>query len=146
MYCAAITLFAALIIPHRLAAQNNQDHNNGKKHHHYLLIDMGTFGGALSSINFAVDDDERAVNQRGVIVGWSATSVPKSPYSRPLICGGDDGFGTFITHAFRWQDGTITDLGALAPSDTNCSNADQVNANGEVAAFSEKESSTLRRG
>jgi predicted methyltransferase len=39
---AAVTLFAVLAIPARLAAQENQDNH---KHHHYKLIDIGTFGG-----------------------------------------------------------------------------------------------------
>jgi uncharacterized membrane protein len=48
-----------------------------------------------------------------------------------VICGGDDGYGSFITHAFRWKEGTVTELGALPPEETDCSNAYQ------VAGFSE---------
>jgi probable HAF family extracellular repeat protein len=113
------------------------DPNTHHQHHHYKLIDMGTFGGHESAINFAVDDNDRSVNKRGVTVGFSATSTHKLPQSHPLICGGDDGYGSFITHAFRWQDGTVIDLGALPPAETNCSNTYQVNANGQIAGFSE---------
>jgi probable HAF family extracellular repeat protein len=124
----AIALVAALAGPVQLSAQ---------QHHHYKLIDIVTFGGSLSSINFAVDVNGRAVNLQGVTVGFSATATPKLPTSQPIICGGDDGFGSTITHAFRWQNGTVKDLGALPPVETNCSNAYQVNPSGEIAGFSE---------
>ena len=127
----ALSLFAVLAIPVRLVAQTPATH------HHYKLIDMGTFGGSLSSINFAVDVNGRAVNMQGVTVGFSATATPKLPTSQPIICGGDDGFGSTITHAFRWQNGTVTDLQALPPVETNCSNAYQLNSSGEIAGFSE---------
>jgi hypothetical protein len=133
---AILTLCARLALAVPSAAQDDQDYNK-HKHYHYQLIDMGTFGGSESSINFAVDANERAVNQRGVTVGFSATSVPKSPHSHPHICGGDDGFGTSTTHAFQWQGNKVKDLGALPPKKTNCSNAYQVNANREIAGFSE---------
>jgi probable HAF family extracellular repeat protein len=98
---------------------------------------MGTFGGDLSAINFAADIGNTAINRHGVTVGFSATSTSRLPTSNHLICGGDDGFGSFITHAFRWQDGTVMDLGALPPAETDCSNAYQVNADGVVVGFSE---------
>src|ERR1700730_13964896 len=131
----AVTLFAALAIPVRLAAQDNRDHHH--KHHHYRLIDMGTFGGPISAINFATDINNNAASRRGGVVGYSATSAPKLSTSQPLICGGDDGFGANITHAFQWRIEGLIDLGALAPTDINCSNAYQVNSHGEVAGFSE---------
>jgi len=135
----AMTLFPALAVPVglRLAAQADALEVDKAKHHHYKLIDIGTFGGSLSAINMATDINGRAVNMRGLTVGFSATDTHKLPHSHPLICGGDDGFGSFITHAFRWQKGTVTDLGALPPEETNCSNAYQVNAKGEIAGFSE---------
>ena len=123
-----ITLLIALALPLQLAAQ---------QHRHYKLIDMGTFGGVLSGTNFPGDANNKAVNMQGVTVGFSATSTPKLPTSSPFICGGDDAFGSEITHAFRWQNGSVSDLGALSPVEINCSNAYQVNASGEVAGFSE---------
>jgi probable HAF family extracellular repeat protein len=131
----AITLFAAMPMPVWVAAQDKQNHHH--KHHYYQLIDMGTFGGSESAVNFPVDLNDRSINKHGVTVGFSATSVPKLPHSHPLICGGDDGYGSFITHAFRWSEGTVTDLGALLPEKTNCSNAYEANASGEIAGFSE---------
>src|SRR5215475_9031379 len=127
-----IAVFLALAIPLPLAAQAQTTHFR-----HYKVIDMGTFGGTLSLMNFPGDSNNKAVNMRGVTVGASATSTPKLATSSPFICGGDDGFGFFITHAFRWQKGTVTDLGALPPLELDCSNAYQVNASGEIVGFSE---------
>jgi len=45
----AATLFSALAIPPQPAAQSKGDQMNAR-HHHYHLIDMGTFGGPVSSI------------------------------------------------------------------------------------------------
>jgi hypothetical protein len=122
----AVTLFAALAIPVRLAAQDSQDHKH--KHHHYKLIDMGTFGGPNSSFP--------SLNRRGVVVGWSATSILKLPQSDPNICGGIDDVGSFITVAFQWQNGTLTDLGAL-PGGSNCSMPFSLNAKGRSVGESE---------
>jgi probable HAF family extracellular repeat protein len=133
----AVTLFAAWAIPLGLAAQDDTSQTNKPKHHHYKLIDIGTFGGVISAINFPSDIGNAGVNKAGVTIGFSATSTPKLSTSDPFICGGDDGFGSFITHAFRLQNGIVTDLSALSPSGTNCSNAYRVNAKGEIVGFSE---------
>src|ERR1700730_4896866 len=122
----AMTFFAALAITVRLTAQDNRDHRH--KHHHYKLIDMGTFGGPNSSFP--------SLNRRGVVVGWSATSILKLPQSDPNICGGIDHVGSFITVAFQWQNGTLTDLGAL-PGGSNCSMPFSLNAKGQSVGESE---------
>jgi len=129
---AAIALFAALSTPIQLAAQEQTTHFR-----HYRLIDMGTFGGPESAVNGDIDVNDRAVNNRGMTVGFSATPTRKLQHSHPFICGGDNGVGSFITHAFQWRSGTVTDLSSLPPTDTDCSNAFQVNAIGEIAGFSE---------
>ena len=99
----ATTLFAALAIPAQLTAQ---------QHHHYKLIDMGTFGGPVSSINIPVFGGN--LSRHGVAIGWSATSTPALSTSNFLVCGGLDHVVPFITHAFQWN-GTVTDLGAFPP-------------------------------
>ena len=119
-----MVLFAALPAPVLLAAQ----------HHHYKLIDMGTFGGPNSSINLPIQGG--SLNGRGVTVGWSATPVPVTATSNPLICGGLNGAVPFITLAFRWQNGALTDLGAL-PGANNCSEPTWMNAEGEIVGISE---------
>lgn len=45
-----MTLFGALAIPVRLAAQEQEEKKEQKaKHHHYKLVDIGTFGGPRAS-------------------------------------------------------------------------------------------------
>lgn len=132
-YITLITLFAALAIPVRLAAQDNQNHTKNE-HHHYKLIDMGTFGGPTSSIAYPFFLG--TLNNQGLTVGWSATSAPTTPTSSPVICGGLDGLVPFITHTFQWN-AAVTDLGALPPSDSNCSEPVFANARGEIVGASE---------
>ena len=130
----AMTLLAALAIPAGLAAQDNTPQANRPTHHHYKLIDMETFGGPVSS-TFPLWLG--TLSGRGVTIGWSATSAPKPRKSSPVfMCGGLDGVVAFLTHAFRWNEG-VEDLGALPPSDDNCSNALWVNDHGEVVGNSE---------
>jgi hypothetical protein len=54
-----VTLFAALVGPARLAAQ--QEHNNRLPH--YWVIDLGTMGGAFS--------DALGINSKGWVTGLS---------------------------------------------------------------------------
>ena len=127
----AITLFAALAIPVRLAAQ---------KQIHYSVIDLGTLGGGFSSagginnrgdvegfstlhngaihaflwrkghmINLGTLGGLNSVagfrpSERGQVGGQSDTSTPD-----PL---GEDfcGFGTHLCLPFVWQKGAITPL------------------------------------
>ena len=138
VYIGAVAILGTLATAISLAAQESEeDTSRHHQHHHYKLIDLGTFGGSFSATNMDIDLNGRGVNQRATTIGYSATSAPKLPNSNPIICGGDDGWGSFITHAFRWHDGAVTDLGALPPNETDCSNAYQVNGKGEIAGFSE---------
>lgn len=124
-------LVCALAVPLGLAAAQDV---NGAGHHHYKLIDMGTFGGPASSINFPFS--QGVLNNRGMAVGWSATSVPMLPTSNFFVCGGFFDVVPFITHAFEWN-GAVRDLGALPPSETNCSEPTFMNSKGEVVGLSE---------
>jgi probable HAF family extracellular repeat protein len=128
----AMTLFAALAVPLRLAAQDNRDHND--KHHHYKLIDIGTFGGPESSVpetNF-LTNGKGDLNSRGLVVGGSATPTPTTGTSNSLVCGGLP----FVFQAFEWQKGVVTNLGTLPGAD-NCSASSGINANGEIVGSSE---------
>ena len=42
-----------------------------------------------------------------------------------------------VFHAFKWQEGAVTNLGAFPPENQNCSNAVSVNAAGEAVGLSE---------
>src|ERR1700738_442582 len=141
-WITAIALLGSLAIPVHLAAQEQEEKKEqDAKHRHYKLIDMGTFGGPGSFVNDAIGLVNNIVelNRRGVAWGSSATSTPSLPTTNAtLVCNGIDvpgGIG-FVTHAFRWEDGKITDLGAL-PGDTNCSTPMAINAGGEIVGISE---------
>jgi len=84
----AMTLFAALTMPVPLAAQ----------HTVYRLIDLGTLGGPQSFVNGSAP---AMINNRGVVAGLADTSATCSY------------LGGFVSPAFRWEDGALTDLGLL---------------------------------
>jgi probable HAF family extracellular repeat protein len=132
------TLFALAISAPVLAQEHDQssagETNRGvahKKHDHYKLIDMGTFGGpASNAIPF--------LNNKGEMVGGSATSVPAPPTMNPFGSGGDEGLVPFIFHTFVWKDGKVIDLRALPPADQNFSNPQgPPNEKGETVGESE---------
>ncbi len=68
----------------------------------YRLIDLGTFGGPNSS-----DFASPIMNNRGAITGASDTadSDPNYPNCYNFDC--------FVTHAYIWRKGVLTDLGGL---------------------------------
>jgi probable HAF family extracellular repeat protein len=103
----AMTLFGALAIPVRLAAQELQPQEQKKDHHHYKLIDLGTFGGPASYFSNGFDG---ILNHHGTAVGWADTSAP-DPF--PMFCFNTTSTNCFVAHAFQWKDGVQTDLGAL---------------------------------
>ena len=129
----AMTLFVVLAI---LVPSAAQERKQGQQHHRFRLVDLGTFGGPESNVNNAVNAGP-IVSRRGAAVGSSATSVPTSSHSHPFVCGGLDGVVPFVFHGFRWLDGVVTDLGALSPATDNCSEAQGVNARGEIVLQSE---------
>jgi probable HAF family extracellular repeat protein len=137
-FVTGMTLLA-LAIPAGVTAEDNR--NRSPKHRHYKLIDMGTFGGPGSFVNDGIGlvNNIVGLNGRGVAWGASATSTPSLPTSNTtLVCNGIDVLGGigFVTHAFRWQNGTVTDLGALL-GDTNCSIPMAISAGGEIVGISE---------
>jgi probable HAF family extracellular repeat protein len=142
---AAMSLFAGLASPLRLVAQEQKELRGleGERkgeHHRYKFVDLGTFGGPASYINNAMAlGAPNQINKPGTAVGAAATATPiPPPPPNTQICGGIDGSVPFIFHAFAWQNGRLTDLGALGASpDVECSEADSINANGEIAGRSE---------
>ena len=102
----ALTLFATLAMPASLAAQDKAKQHHPHQYHHYQLIDPGTFGGP-ASYNESIPP-ESIINDRGAAVGGADTSAP-DPF--PNNCFGY--IDCFVTVAYVWQDGVLTDLGAL---------------------------------
>jgi len=87
--CVAVTIFAALALTVRLAAQEPQQ----KEHKtHYNVHDLGTLGGTFS---WAYD-----INNKGSVTGFA-------------YLPGDTAF-----HAFLWRRGVMTDLGTLGGPDS----------------------------
>ncbi len=82
----AMTLFAALAIALRLAAQEQQQ-QKAEKPQHYTVTDLGTLGGTFG---FA-----EGINNKGLVDG--VATLP-----------GDNN-----QHVFLWQNGVITDVGTL---------------------------------
>ena len=126
-----LALLAALAIPCQTTAQETQpDH---KAHHHkYNLIDLGTFGGPQGFIN-PTGNGNPYINNVGDTVANAQTAMPLPPDSNGVLCLP----GTYVNHALRRHGHQITDLGALSPSDQNCSNALGINDKGEIAGQSE---------
>lgn len=119
VYITAMALFVALSIPS--SAQQPR----------YKLIDMGTLGGPASELNNGNDGNNAVtvLNNRGMLAGWAETSSP-DPF--PAFCFTDD---CYVAHAFQWQAGVRTDLGAL--DSTVSSQAVWISANGLIAGTSE---------
>src|SRR5262245_9497261 len=74
------------------------------QHHRYKLIDLGTFGGPLSTF----ESTARILNNQGSAVGAADTDSP-DPFAPNCFTP-----NCLIQHAFQWSDGVLTDLGALA--------------------------------
>lgn len=127
MCITAAVLFAALAIPVRIAGQEQ-----GQGHHHYKLVDLGTFGGPQSSVFLPDDNFAPILNNQGTVVGSADTSTP-DPF--PSFCFNPIFFDCFVSHAFQWQDGVMTDLGALPGGASSAS--DWISANGLIAGWSE---------
>jgi probable HAF family extracellular repeat protein len=106
----AMTLFGALAIPVRLAAQDTR----------YKLIDLGTLGGPTSQVN---GSPPPMINNKGVVAGEADTSTPCSY------------LGGFVSPAFRWEDGVLTDLGSLPGGCFSLPN--EINSKGMIVGSSD---------
>ncbi len=135
---ARIALIGVLASPIALSAQEQAGAQAQKpRHHHYKAVDIPTFGGPASYINPAsVFGSPTQINSRGTAVGVAATSIPYFPTSNGFVCFGPAGNVPFVYHAFKWMDGTVTDLGTLSGPD-ECSEATSINARGEIVGTSE---------
>src|SRR5947207_3111634 len=84
-------VIASMALP--LLSQAQQP--SAKPHPRYKLIDLGTFGGPSSTVEFLI----KSVNNRGMVVGASDTAIP-DPFAPNCFSP-----SCFIQHAFQWQGG-----------------------------------------
>ena len=89
----------------------------------YRLVDLGTFGGPASYFPNGFDG---ILNNHGAAAGWANTSNP-DPFCFLDNCS--------ATHAFRVQNGTVTDLGVLDGGTD--SQAVWISANSLIVGFSQ---------
>ena len=96
----------------------------------YTLTDVGTFGGPQASL----DIPGYPITSQGAVVGTADTTVADRDYppNNPFIVNYPD---PFLTRAFQWRDGKLTDLGALPGN--NSSAVFQINGRGVGAGMSE---------
>jgi probable HAF family extracellular repeat protein len=124
-----VTLLATFAIAVEAAAQNQATQQPGTKHHQYKVVDLGTFGGPGSSVNCC----DHQITAGGAVVGSADTSAANpNPgcFNGPL--GGAD---CNVNQAFLWQDGSLTNLGALPGGYNSYSQA--INAHGTVVGSAE---------
>jgi len=117
-----VSVFATAASTTHLAAQ---EHNT--KHHHYQPIDIGTLGGPNTFVTPPLPPEVQ-INQRGMVAGVSDTPDP-DPYNPNCLVDCN------LVHAYRWQNGVLTDLGALPGS--NDSWAFSSNNRGQIVGVSE---------
>jgi probable HAF family extracellular repeat protein len=98
----------------------------------YRLTDVGTFGGPQAGL----DGPAVQITSQGAVLGAADTTVADSdfPNFNPFIGLGPD---PVLTHAFSWQHGKLTDLGALPGN--NSSGVFEINGRGVGAGISETE-------
>src|SRR6185437_2271694 len=96
----------------------------------YALTDVGTFGGPQASL----DLPGFPITRQGAVLGTADTTVADSDYPNfdPFIVGYPN---PVLSHAFKWQRGKLTDLGALPGN--NSSAVFQVNGSGVGTGMSE---------
>ena len=124
IWMTTVSLFAALAMPVCMAGQDNSSQDHKPKHHTYKLTEIGTFGGPSSSV---AGPGVKLVNDRGTGIGGADTPTSDSP---------DCFFGDcFIQHGFTWQNGVITDVGALPG--LNSSFPNEINNRGVIVGVSE---------
>lgn len=122
--CPVVIAALALVLPGQGIAQA------GAASYPYRLVDVGTFGGPQASLDLT----GYPITSQGAVLGTADTTVADTDYpnNNPFIVKYPD---PFLTQAFKWQDGRLTDLGALPGN--NSSALFQINGSGVGAGMSE---------
>jgi probable HAF family extracellular repeat protein len=128
MWTAAVYLLASLPVTINLAAQDNPSQDNRHRHPTYRLVDMGTLGGQQSDIATAY---AQIINRQGAFIGYGDTATGDPAFPDFSACFSGD---CLIGHGFVWQNGVVTDLGALSP--TEQSFATWINNSGQISGAS----------
>jgi probable HAF family extracellular repeat protein len=95
------------------------------QHPRYKLVDLGTFGGPSSSFTQLA----KIINSQGAVVGGADTAIP-DPFAPNCFTP-----SCFVQHAFKWQNGVLSDLGTL-PGGTS-SFALWINKGGQTVGVSQ---------
>ena len=117
--CTLLIASAILVNSPQLGAQDGK-----QQHHHYKLIDVGTFGGPGGGID---NPSSPSLNQRGALVGESATSAP-DPFA-PDYCFLD----CYVDLGFLVHDGIVTPLYPPRSGAGLSSFPDAINYAGQIA-------------
>ena len=128
-WTTALGILAVLAASVQLAGQDKQDAPHGP--HHYQLVDIGTFGGPQSYIADEGVPGGKFINNSGTFTGYADTSTPDLfiPINN---CFSQD---CFVGHAFLWEGGFMTDIGAER-SDLSSASA-WISENGFIAGFAQ---------
>ena len=129
LHFVALPLLAILPAAAQTSAHQSGVNRVKHMHHHYKLIDLGTFGGPQSYVNFPAASYAPVMTDGGNVSGWADTST-SDPY--PAYCFN---FDCFTSHAFIWHAGQMTDLGALPHGASSAST--WIASNGLIAGVSE---------
>ena len=122
IFTASILLLAS----GSFSSAQEQPSRDRAKHHKYRLIDLGTFGGPLSGVQFYA---RGVINSAGSATGGADTSI-SDPYYPNCFSP-----NCVVQHAFNWKDGVLNDLGALPG--TNSSYGYWMNERGWVVGLSQ---------
>lgn len=115
-FVAAATLFAVLVIPVCLAAQDRSEEKH--RHHHYKLIDMATLGGPQSII---YEQGTRSLNNHGTFTGCAdRRNLDLNKPQNPYFLYPDNVLDPYIQHVFEWEEGKKIDIGALVGGTSSC--------------------------
>src|SRR5215472_6975576 len=105
---AIILLVAALTTSAHLGAQEQPQVEQSRKHHtRYRVLDIGTLGGPNSHMPLGA----HILNNHGTFAVFAETPETDPEIATPDLCWDGD---CIVTHASRWGNGRLADLGTLA--------------------------------